>query len=72
MVKPAGMMLEDSFFFDIKDVVLYDKDGNLGTTYDQIKANGSLELAPGFDFDLIVKDWTCAENGVRLQCRRKC
>lgn len=58
LVRPAAALLEDSFFFEIKDVVLYDKDGNHGTTYDQIKANGSLELAPGFDFNLIVKGWT--------------
>ena len=57
LVRPTGVMLEDSFFFEIKDVVLYDQDGNHGTTSDQIKANGNLELAPGFDFDLIVKDW---------------
>ena len=61
LVKLSGMTLDDSFFFDIKDVVLYDDDGNLNTTGDQIKANGSLELAPGFDFSMAVKDWTLQE-----------
>lgn len=50
--------LNDSFFFEIKDVVLYDKDGNYNTTNDQLKANGSLEFSPVFDFSLAVKNWT--------------
>lgn len=50
--------LNDSFFFEIKDVVLYDKDGNYNTTNDQLKANGSLEFSPDFDFSLAVKNWT--------------
>ncbi len=56
LVQPTEATLVDGFFFDISDVVLYDDDGNLSTTYDQIKANDSLELAPGFDFNLAVKD----------------
>lgn len=55
LAKSAGMAPGDGFFFDIKDVVLYDKDGNLGTTDDQIKANGSLVLAPDIAFDWIRK-----------------
>ena len=61
LLSQAETALEDSFFFEIKDVVLYDKDGDHNTTYDQLKTNGSLELAPDFDFDLVVRDWTLEE-----------
>ena len=63
LLSQAETALEDSFFFEIKDVVLYDKDGDHNTTYDQLKTNGSLELAPDFDFDLVVRDWTLEELG---------
>ena len=56
-----GKTIEESIFFDINDVVLHDDDGDHSTTYDQIKANGSLELAPNIDFSLVVKDWILQE-----------
>jgi hypothetical protein len=43
------------FFFTLEDVVLYDDDGNLSTTNDQIRADGSIQLEPGFDFNLVVE-----------------
>lgn len=52
---------EDSFYFKLEDVVLYDHDGNLDTTHDQLKVDGSLELAPDFDFALEIKNWTLQE-----------
>ena len=52
---------EDSFYFKLEDVVLYDRDGNLDTTHDQLKVDGSLELAPDFDFALEIKNWTLQE-----------
>lgn len=58
---PAVATIEDSFFFELKDVVLYDDDGDLSTTYDQLKANGSLEFAPDFDFGFRVEDQTLRE-----------
>ncbi|MCA9935852.1 MAG: hypothetical protein KC415_18080, partial [Anaerolineales bacterium] len=61
LVQPATANIEDSFFFEINDVVLYDDDGDLGTTYDQLKVNGSLELAPDFSFDWRIEDWTLQE-----------
>jgi len=61
MLSTARTSLEDSFFFELNDVVLYDKDRNYGTTWDQLKVNGSFELAPGFNFDLAVRDWTLQE-----------
>jgi hypothetical protein len=48
--------LEDEFFLEIEDVVLYDDDGDPGTTDDQITADGSIRLKTGFDFDLEVRD----------------
>jgi formylglycine-generating enzyme required for sulfatase activity len=42
--------LQRTFLFNVDDVVLYDKDNNLSTTGDQIRANGSIELAMGFEF----------------------
>jgi len=40
---------------DMKDVVLYDEDGNLGTTDDQIKANGSISINPSFNFNVEIE-----------------
>lgn len=45
------------FYLDLANVVLYDDDGNLSTTNDQIVANGSITLEPGFDFRVVVQDW---------------
>ena len=50
-----------SFFIEIEDVVLYDNDGNLSTTGDQITADGSVDIAPSFSFDLVIEDWTLQE-----------
>jgi formylglycine-generating enzyme required for sulfatase activity len=49
--------LQDDFYFTLDDVVLYDNDGNLGTKGDQITANGSIRLAPRFNFSLKVRDF---------------
>ncbi len=45
-----------AFSLAIKDVVLYDKDGNEGTTADQVVANGSVEAEPTFNFTLRMQD----------------
>ncbi len=55
-VQPLALE-QQSFELAIQGVVLYDHDGNLGTTNDQITANGSISFEPAFDFNLIVKDW---------------
>lgn len=57
-----GMTLErgptqGSFYMKVEDVVLYDLDGNPSTTGDQILANGSITMEPGFDFSMVVKEW---------------
>lgn len=41
-----------TFYFEVEDVVLYDDDGNLSTTNDQIRANGSIEFDMEFVFYL--------------------
>lgn len=41
-----------TFYFEVNDVVLYDDDGDPATTYDQIKANGSIEFDMEFIFYL--------------------
>lgn len=53
--------INDSFFIKVKDVVLYDDDGNPATANDQIKANGSIEISPDFDFSLEIRDWKLKE-----------
>ena len=53
--------LEDEFYFELKDVVLYDDDGNSNTTDDQIRADGSIRLEPGFDLSLVVRHWRLEE-----------
>ena len=57
----AAPQLQDEFYFTLEDVVLYDDDGDLETTGDQIKADGSIRLEPGFDFSLVVRDWKLEE-----------
>ncbi|MCP4360384.1 MAG: SUMF1/EgtB/PvdO family nonheme iron enzyme, partial [Chloroflexi bacterium] len=45
------------FVYNLNNVVLYDLDGDLGTTDDQVTANGSITLETSYDFNLIVKNW---------------
>jgi formylglycine-generating enzyme required for sulfatase activity len=61
MTQPNAAAFNDSFFFELNNVVLYDKDGNHNTTYDQLQVDGSVEFAPGFDFDMAVKNWKLEE-----------
>ena len=49
------------FFYTLEDVVLYDDDGNLDTTNDQVRANGSIQLEPGFSFRLLVRNFELEE-----------
>ena len=43
------------FLYTLDKVVLYDDDGNLDTTNDQITADGSIRLEPSFNFGLKVR-----------------
>jgi len=46
-VRLAGASaLGDDFYLELKDVVLYDDDGNPNTKHDRILANGSIRLKP--------------------------
>jgi formylglycine-generating enzyme required for sulfatase activity len=57
----AASKLQDEFYFKLEDVVLYDNDNNLNTTSDQIRADGSIRLEPGYDFSLVVQRWELKE-----------
>jgi len=59
--------LEDEFYLKLEDVVLYDGDGNPNTSNDQITADGSIRLAPGFDFDLEVRDFELQELSFTME-----
>ena len=45
------------FSLDLKDVVLYDDDGNESTTTDQIKANGSIGVGLDFSLDIDIDNF---------------
>jgi hypothetical protein len=56
----AGVKLNDTEFVsdDVSlkiDVVIYDLDGNLKTTYDQIKATGKIDLVMSLDGDVQIE-----------------
>jgi hypothetical protein len=53
--------LDDDFYLELKDVVLYDHDSNPNTKHDRILANGSIRLEPNFDFSLVVKRFKLQE-----------
>jgi hypothetical protein len=53
--------LGGEFYYTLNDVVLYDADDNLNTKNDQIRADGSIRLAPGFDFNLDVDGFALQE-----------
>ena len=54
---PASVVSPDgSFYVKIKDVVVYDDDGNPATTNDQVLANGSIEFEPMVDFRLRIQN----------------
>lgn len=48
---------QSAFSLEIKDVVLYDADGNQQTKNDQIRANGKITLEPSFTFKLAIRQW---------------
>lgn len=52
---------DNGFYFDIDDIVLYDLDGNLSSTEDQIKAEGSISITPSFTFNLDIDNFTLKE-----------
>lgn len=59
--RPSATDLNDTFTFELKNVVIYDEDEDFDTTNDQIIANGRLELSPDLDFNLKIKDHTLEE-----------
>jgi hypothetical protein len=67
LLKAKGVSLNKNtlkhsgFYISMNDVVIYDADGNLGTTDDQVVANGSVSISQGFDFTLSIDNWTLTE-----------
>ena len=49
------------FFVEISDVVIYDDDGEMSTTNDQITLNGELTLEPSFDFRMKIDGYRLKE-----------
>lgn len=45
------------FELTLVDVIIYDLDGDLGTTVDQVRANGGLSFTYDFDFELEIDEW---------------
>lgn len=56
----AGAQAPD-FYLEIKDVVLFDNDNDPDTTNDQVLANGSVDVTPTLNFDVLVEDWSIRE-----------
>jgi N-acetylneuraminic acid mutarotase len=47
----------NAFVFQIDSVVIYDQDGNLNTTNDQIRANGALQVNLSRRFEVSIENW---------------
>ena len=60
-----------TFYLDIRDVVLYDNDGNSSTTNDQVLANGSIEIEPKINFDFRIKNWKLDQLYFSLETHEK-
>ena len=58
--EPSLMGLGD-FQFALNNAVLYDNDGNLSTTGDQVVANGSLSVSPDIEFRIRIEDGSLEE-----------
>ncbi len=50
----SAASMGDSYTFTLNNVILYDMDGNPGTTYDQVVANGSIVLSPNISLDVDI------------------
>ena len=42
------------FYYELRDVVLYDRDGDPSTQLDRILANGTIEVTPSFTFAVVI------------------
>ena len=56
-IKPVAGSQGLTFDVPINNVVLYDADGNLNTTNDQVVANGDIGLTPIIHLDLEIQDF---------------
>jgi len=46
---------QEHFIISLDNIVLFDVDGNLATTNDQVKANGQITLEPSIDFRMVIR-----------------
>lgn len=46
-----------TFYYEVDGVVLYDEDGNISTTNDQVRANGSIEFEMDYEFYLNIQNF---------------
>lgn len=51
VLQATDTMQGSTFHVEINDVVIYDQDGDFGTTQDQVGANGGFQLEPSVHFD---------------------
>jgi len=55
LLKAPSTINSDDFQFEMNNAVLYDQDGSLSTTEDQIVANGYLIVSPKIEFRLTIE-----------------
>jgi hypothetical protein len=54
----AGRAGPESFDIRVPDVVIYDHDGNLATTWDQVRADGDITLKIDFAFQMSIEHFS--------------
>lgn len=59
-----------SFIFNYNNVI-YDRDGNSSTTYDQIKIQGEIEIEPTFDFELNIEGSKVKKFATKISIKNK-
>lgn len=63
--------IDDSFYFKMEDVVIFDEDGNLTTTSDQLTVDGTFSFSPDVIFKMIVEDHILQELLFTLDLKEK-
>ena len=56
LARAPGVVQQGEFEYLIQNVVLYDADGNVATTNDQIVANGKIKLSPSYVLHIRLRD----------------
>ncbi len=55
---PDPAAVEAQIVIEFADFVLFDLDGNHGTTHDQVKATGTIAVSPTIHFELLIQNST--------------